>query len=72
MKLIPLVLIIAGFIFIVSAKNDRDPRNVIFEALNIKMRVKDPNPIGVGQKVGTWVQPSESLTPNDGTKTVSV
>lgn len=72
MKLIPLILIIAGFVFIVSAKNDRDPRNVVFEALGIKMRVKDPAPIGVGQYVGQWVQPSASLTPNDGTKTVSV
>lgn len=52
-----LLLILAGVLLIYSAYNDRDPRNVIFEALNIKRRVPDPTPITGGKP--TWVEPKK-------------
>ena len=67
------VLILAGFIIIYGAQKDKDPRNVIFEALNIKRRVPNPPPIGVGTVVGQWVQPGASAPiPNNKPRVVSV
>lgn len=36
------LMILVGLLLIYSAEKDRDPRNIIFEALGIKRRVADP------------------------------
>lgn len=49
-----LLLIFFGAIFIYSARMNRDPRNVIFEALGVKRRVPEPlqPATGVGGAIG--------------------
>jgi hypothetical protein len=44
-NLIPLVLILIGFVLMVSAYRNDDPRNVVFDALGIKQRVALPSPL---------------------------
>jgi hypothetical protein len=70
-KLIPVLLIFFGVLLIYSAKEDKDPRNVVFEALGIKRRV--PDPVGIGEtdlgpgKIRGRVQgqePAEYASPN--------
>lgn len=77
MKLIPVLLIFFGVLLIYSAHADKDPRNVIFEALGVKQRV--PDPVGIGETdlgTGTFrkhVAGSDYQTPNTpGQKVVTV
>lgn len=72
MRLIPTLMIAAGVILIMAARNDKDPRNIIFNALGIKTSVPDPAPIGGKQVVGQWIQPNANSALPPGTKTVTV
>lgn len=49
-----LLLIFFGAIILYSARMDRDPRNVIFEALGVKRRVPEPPKptTGAGEAIG--------------------
>lgn len=57
MKVIPLLLIIAGIVLVQSAKTDKDPRNIIFESLGLPQRVRNYNPIDAKP---TWVDPTDT------------
>lgn len=72
MRIIPILMIAAGVILFVAAKNEDDPRNVIFEALNMEQRV--PKPQGK-RKTGSGTFGGAGLddpTMPPGTKTVTV
>jgi hypothetical protein len=75
-KLIPVLLVFFGVLLIYSAHADKDPRNVIFEALGVKMRVPDPAGIGeIDLGPGTFQKHTAgaSTSPNTaGQKVVSV
>lgn len=67
------LLILAGFIIVYAAQKDKDPRNVVFEALGIKRRVPNPPPVGAGRVVGEWHEPGTSVpVPNQTPRVVSV
>lgn len=68
------LLILGGFVIIYGAQKDKDPRNVIFEALGIKQRVPNPDPVGKGSVVGEWHEPGTAapLTNPPGQVPVSV
>lgn len=59
MKVIPLLLIIAGIVLVQSARTDKDPRNIIFESLGLPQRVRNFNPIDAKP---TWVDPTNQGT----------
>lgn len=79
MKLIPLLMILAGALLIYSAKEDEDPRNVIYEALGIKRRVAHTSSVTTDPETGRRSgggtfggTPSDFPTTTPGVVTVSV
>lgn len=70
MRLIPILFIVAGVVLIYAAKFNKDPRNVVFEALGLDMRVDDPPPIGEGEPVGKWMPGTPINNPGETVTTV--
>lgn len=60
MRLIPVLMFIVGMLLIYSARTDKDPRTIVFEALGRKSPYPDFAPVGNGQTVGQFVTPSNA------------
>lgn len=59
-----LVMILVGAILINAAYKNKDPRNVVFGALGIKMTVPDPVPSGTSLGTGTFTPHTKTTEAN--------